>query len=132
MPDLGPHAAFIWAAYAVTFVAVAGLVGLIVQDDRRQRQLLADLERQGITRRQSRHVMTNVLIELTGPDTASGTVYLVNFRHDSQTGMAEKPAPADAPKFVGDYHLTFRRVGGTWYLHTLDLDLAFLRRSGRA
>jgi heme exporter protein D len=51
MPDLGPHAAFIWAAYAVTFIAVAGLVGLIVQDDRRQRQLLADLERQGITRR---------------------------------------------------------------------------------
>jgi heme exporter protein D len=51
MPDLGPHAAFIWAAYAVTFIAVAGLIGLIVQDDRRQRQLLADLERQGITRR---------------------------------------------------------------------------------
>jgi cytochrome c biogenesis protein CcmG/thiol:disulfide interchange protein DsbE len=54
MPDLGPHAAFIWAAYAVTFVAVAGLVGLIVQDDRRQRQLLADLERQGITRRSAK------------------------------------------------------------------------------
>ena len=54
MPDLGPHAAFIWAAYAVTFVAVAGLVGLIVQDDRRQRQLLAYLERQGITRRSAK------------------------------------------------------------------------------
>ena len=54
MPDLGPHAAFIWAAYAVTFVAVAGLVGVIVQDDRRQRQLLADLERQGITRRSAK------------------------------------------------------------------------------
>ena len=54
MPDLGPHAAFIWAAYAVTFVAVAGVVRLIVQDDRRQRQLLADLERQGITRRSAK------------------------------------------------------------------------------
>ena len=54
MPDLGPHAAFIWAAYAVTFIAVAGLVGVIVQDDRRQRQLLADLERQGITRRSAK------------------------------------------------------------------------------
>jgi heme exporter protein D len=54
MPDLGPHAAFIWAAYAVTFIAVAGLIGLIVQDDRRQRQLLADLERQGITRRSAK------------------------------------------------------------------------------
>jgi uncharacterized protein (TIGR02246 family) len=88
--------------------------------------------RQGITRRQSRHVMTNVLIDITGPDTATGIVYLVNFRHDSKTGVAEKPAPADAPKFVGDYHLTFRRVDGTWYFDTLDLDLAFLRRSSRA
>jgi heme exporter protein D len=54
MPDLGPHAAFIWAAYAVTFVAVLGLAIFIVQDDRRQRQLLADLERQGITRRSAK------------------------------------------------------------------------------
>jgi heme exporter protein D len=54
MPDLGPHAAFIWAAYAVTFVAVAGLVFFIIQDDWRQRQLLADLERQGIRRRSAK------------------------------------------------------------------------------
>jgi heme exporter protein D len=54
MPDLGPHAAFIWAAYAVTLIAVAGLVAFIVKDDRRQRQLLADLERQGITRRSAK------------------------------------------------------------------------------
>jgi heme exporter protein D len=51
MPDLGPHAVYISAAYAVTFIAVAALVFFIVQDDRRQRQILADLERQGIRRR---------------------------------------------------------------------------------
>jgi heme exporter protein D len=54
MPDLGPHAAFIWAAYAVTVIAVAALVLFVVQDDRRQRQLLADLERQGIRRRSAK------------------------------------------------------------------------------
>jgi heme exporter protein D len=54
MPDLGPHAAFIWAAYAVTFIVVAALIVFIVQDDRRQRQLLADLERQGIRRRSAK------------------------------------------------------------------------------
>ena len=54
MPDLGHHAAFIWAAYAVTVIAVLGLVAFIVQDDRRQRRLLADLERQGITRRSAK------------------------------------------------------------------------------
>src|SRR3954449_8136993 len=83
--------------------------------------------RQGVARGQSRHVMTNVLIDVTGPDTATGRVYLVNFRHDSPTGVAEKPAPADVPKYVGEYHLTFRRVDGTWLFQTLGLDLAFVR-----
>jgi len=51
MPDLGPHAVFILAAYGVTFVAVAALAFFIVEDDRKQRRLLADLERRGIRRR---------------------------------------------------------------------------------
>jgi len=54
MPDLGPHAAFIWAAYAVTFAAVAGLVFFTVQEVVRQRLRLADLERQGIRRRSAK------------------------------------------------------------------------------
>ena len=51
MPDLGQHAAFIIAAYGVTFVAVAALAFFIVEDDRKQRRLLAELERRGIRRR---------------------------------------------------------------------------------
>ena len=51
MLGLGPHASFIIAAYAVTFVTLASLVILIVANDRKQRRLLADLERRGITRR---------------------------------------------------------------------------------
>ena len=51
MLDLGPHAAFILAAYALTFVSVAALALFIVADDRKQRRLLADLEQRGIRRR---------------------------------------------------------------------------------
>ena len=51
MPDLGPHAIFILAAYGVTVVAVAALALAIVENDRKQRRLLADLERRGIRRR---------------------------------------------------------------------------------
>ena len=51
MIDLGPHAAFIVAAYAVTFLAVAALALFIVEDDRRQRRLIAALEARGIKRR---------------------------------------------------------------------------------
>ncbi len=51
MPDLGQHSVFILAAYGVTFVTVAALAFFIVEDDRKQRRLLADLERRGIRRR---------------------------------------------------------------------------------
>ena len=51
MPDFGPHASFILAAYGLTFAAVAGLAYAIIADDRKQRRLLADLERKGIRRR---------------------------------------------------------------------------------
>ena len=51
MPDLGPHAAFIIAAYAVAFVALGALTLFTVEDDRKQRRLLIDMERRGIRRR---------------------------------------------------------------------------------
>jgi heme exporter protein D len=51
MPNLGPHAIFILAAYGVTFAAITLLASAIIADDRRQRRLLADLERKGVRRR---------------------------------------------------------------------------------
>jgi heme exporter protein D len=51
MIDLGPHANFILAAYGVTTVALGALVWSTLADDRHQRRLLAELERQGIRRR---------------------------------------------------------------------------------
>ena len=49
--DLGPHAGFTVAAYAVAFAVVAGLIAWIVFDHRAQVRILADLERAGVTRR---------------------------------------------------------------------------------
>ena len=84
--------------------------------------------RQGLTRRQSRHVMTNVRIDYDGGDRAAGTAYLLNYRHDADGDVAAQPAPADHPKFVGDYHLTFRRTPSGWRIETLRFDLVFLRQ----
>ena len=84
--------------------------------------------RQGVTRRQSRHVCTNVAIDVDG-DTATGLCYLVNYRHDSPTGVAEKPAPADVPKFVGEYHDTFVRTEDGWRFADRYCDMAFVRPS---
>ena len=49
--NLGPHAGFIVAAYAIALAVVAGLIAWIVIDHRAQLRILEDLERAGITRR---------------------------------------------------------------------------------
>ena len=49
--NLGPHAAFIVAAYAAAVAVVAGLVAWVVLDFRTQKRALGDLEAHGVTRR---------------------------------------------------------------------------------
>jgi heme exporter protein D len=51
MMDLGPHAAYIWASYAVVAFALAGLVAWLVADGRHQQRLLDELDARGIKRR---------------------------------------------------------------------------------
>ena len=48
---LGPHAAFIIAAYATALAVVVGLISWVIADHAAQRRLLADLEARGVTRR---------------------------------------------------------------------------------
>jgi len=84
--------------------------------------------RQGVTRRQSRHVCTNVAVNVDG-DRATGLCYLVNYRHDSESGVAETPAPADVPKYVGEYHDVFVRTPEGWRFEDRYCTTAFLRPS---
>jgi heme exporter protein D len=49
--NLGPHAAFIVAAYAAAVVVVAGLIAWVAIDFRVQKRALGDLEANGVTRR---------------------------------------------------------------------------------
>src|SRR5690606_672883 len=51
VPDLGPHAAFILAAYAAAVFIVVGLCAWVIVDYRVQRRVLAELDEQGIRRR---------------------------------------------------------------------------------
>jgi heme exporter protein D len=49
--DLGSHAGFIIAAYLVTIVVIALLIGWVTADYFTQKRALAELDRRGITRR---------------------------------------------------------------------------------
>jgi len=53
--NLGPHADFIVAAYAITIFVVAALVAGIALDYSAQQRTLGDLEERGITRRSQRN-----------------------------------------------------------------------------
>jgi heme exporter protein D len=49
--DLGPHALFIEAAYAIVVIVLGGLIAWLVADGRRQQGLIDTMERRGIRRR---------------------------------------------------------------------------------
>jgi len=53
--DLGPHAAFIWASYAVATAVLAALAAWLVLDGRRQQGLIDELEARGVRRRSDRN-----------------------------------------------------------------------------
>jgi heme exporter protein D len=52
--NLGPHADFIVASYAVTVFVIALLVAWVVLDYSAQRRILGDLEERGVQRRSQR------------------------------------------------------------------------------
>ena len=51
LPDLGNHAGFIIASYAISLVVIGGLIAWIRHDYRHQKSILAELEARGLRRR---------------------------------------------------------------------------------
>ncbi|MFJ5971613.1 nuclear transport factor 2 family protein [Streptomyces sp. NPDC093060] len=72
--------------------------------------------------RLSRRLMSNVLVTVTSPDTATATSYFSTYRVDGHRGGL---VPAEPPVQVGHYDDAFRRVDGRWLLETRVLHLAF-------
>ena len=49
--NLGPHGAFIWASYGIVMLVIGALIGWLVLDGRRQRNLLNEVEAEAGRRR---------------------------------------------------------------------------------
>lgn len=58
--DLGPHAAFIIAAYAAVAIVVFGLIAWLVFDGFTQRRLLDELNARGTRRRSAQRPVNEV------------------------------------------------------------------------
>jgi hypothetical protein len=88
--------------------------------------------REGVTRRVSRHVCTNVAIDMLSDDEAHGRCYLINYRYDRREGDDPAlPAPAGLPKFVGEYHDRFVRTVAGWRFAHRRCTVAFVRSPTR-
>jgi hypothetical protein len=87
-------------------------------------------KREGVTRRISRHICTNVGIDVLSEDDAEGTCILVNYRFDRRDGDTSFPVPGDIPKYVADIKDRFRRTPDGWRFSHRQVDVAFLRPRG--
>ncbi|GAA2221697.1 hypothetical protein GCM10010232_02510 [Streptomyces amakusaensis] len=72
--------------------------------------------------RLSRRVLTNILVTLTSPATATSTSYFTTYRIDGHTDGIQPPR---IPVQVGHYEDTFHKTDGLWLLHTRSTFLTF-------
>lgn len=86
-------------------------------------------ERQRNATRASRHVCTNLAVDVIDADTAEGLVYFTLFRHDGDTGG--RPAPLNGPLMVGQYRDRFVRTADGWRIAHRKAEAAFVRRRDR-
>jgi len=83
--------------------------------------------RQEVTRRVSRHVCTNVIVEVLSPTEARSHCYMINYRHDRAEGDDSLPVPTEVPKYVGELHDEFRLTDEGWLFSRRRVTVAFLR-----
>ena len=88
-------------------------------------------ERERLTRRVSRHLCTNVSVDVLSEDRAESLCYMVNYRHDSRDGDPELPVTLEVPKFVGELHDRFRRTEDGWRFAGRRVEVSFVRRRPR-
>jgi hypothetical protein len=87
------------------------------------------LQRERVVRRVSRHLCTNMAIDV-GDGEATGLTYFANYRHDRQAGDLSLPVPMEVPKYLGEYRSRFRLTSEGWRFTLHHVDVAFLRMRG--
>ncbi len=76
-------------------------------------------------RLRSRHVISNVFIDVLSAEEARGVSYLTLYRHHGEASLGPAPAPLSGPAAVGHYEDRFVRTGASWLFRARRLHLAF-------
>ncbi|HEY5334136.1 MAG TPA: nuclear transport factor 2 family protein [Solirubrobacterales bacterium] len=84
-------------------------------------------KREAVARRVSRHVFTNVMIDVVSPTEARGLSYMINYRHDRQEGDETMPVVMEVPKWMGEANDTFRLTEDGWRFASRLVVPAFMR-----
>jgi hypothetical protein len=77
----------------------------------------------------SRHILTNIFIDVLSETEARGISYLTLYRHIGPESLENKPIPFDGPAAIGHYEDRFVKTDAGWKFKRRKLHLAF-RRSG--
>lgn len=73
----------------------------------------------------SRHVLSNIHIDVIDSSTATGISYLTLFRHIGTESLEPAAVEFDAPAAVGHYSDRFERTSEGWRFASRVLELAF-------
>lgn len=86
---------------------------------------------EALTRRpdelRSRHVLTNIFIDVLSGSEARGISYLSLYRHIGPESLKGQPVPFDGPAAIGHYEDRFVRTAAGWKFKRRKLQLAFRR-----
>ena len=77
----------------------------------------------------SRHVLTNIFIDVVDADHARGISYLTLYRHVGEESLSPDPITFDGPAGVGHYEDRFVRTDHGWRFARRKLHMAFRRAS---
>jgi ketosteroid isomerase-like protein len=112
-----------WQAFADTFTADGVFVRANAPGEPLvgRKAIIAGLAARAATRL-TRHLCTNIEIEVSSADTASGRCYLLLFAADATEPAGVDGHLSDPPQRIGEYHDTFSRTAEGWRI---------ARRAGR-
>jgi hypothetical protein len=77
----------------------------------------------------SRHVFTNIAIEVVDSDHARGITYLTLYRHVGDESLAPGPIEFEGPAGIGHYEDELVRTTDGWRFASRKLQFAFRRSS---